>query len=90
MLGREERGQLDAVADAAQHVDGAAALGVEAGLIGEQADAEMASVARGSFLERRKVGGFEDVNAGESGSWQFRGVAVMVFEGMESNWGAPL
>ena len=67
VLGREERGQLDAVADAAQHVDGAAALGVEAGLIGQQADAKIAAVARGGFLERCEVGGFEDIDAGEGG-----------------------
>ena len=65
VLGREERGQLDAVADAAQHVDGATALRVEAGLVGQQPDAQLAAVARGRFLERGEVGGFENVDAGQ-------------------------
>jgi hypothetical protein len=58
MLRREEPHQLNSIPDSAQHVDGAAALGIEAGLVGQQTDAEMAAVARGGFLERREVGGF--------------------------------
>ena len=67
VLRREELGQFDVVACAVQDVDGAAALGVEAGLVGEQADAEMAAMARSCFLQRREIGGFENIDAGESG-----------------------
>ena len=48
-----------------EDVDGAAALRVEAGLIGEQADAEMVAVAAARLLQGGEVGGFEDVDAGQ-------------------------
>ena len=65
VLGGEELDEFDAVACAAEDVDGAAALGVEAGLVGEQADAEMAAVFGGEVFEGGEVGGFEDVDAGQ-------------------------
>ena len=43
------------------------ALRVEAGLVGEEAEARWLSW-RGEGVERGEVGGFEDVDAGE-GSW---------------------
>ena len=52
-------------AECRQDVDGAAAMAVEAGLVGEQADAQVAAVAGCGFLEGGEVGGFEDIDAGE-------------------------
>ena len=65
VLGGEEADEFDAGAGGAQDVDGAAALRVEAGLVGEQADAEVASMLGGEAFEGGEVGGFEDVDAGE-------------------------
>ena len=56
--------EFDAVAGGAEDVDGAVALGVEAGLVGEETDAEVASVTGGEVFEGSEVGGFEDVDAG--------------------------
>ena len=67
VLGREERGQFDPGASVKQEVYRAAALRVEAGLIGEEADAEMASVLLCQLLEGGKVRGFEDIDAGQGG-----------------------
>ena len=40
-------------------------LAVEAGLVGEEAEAEVVVVTLGGFGEGGEVGGFEDVDAGE-------------------------
>ena len=50
-----------------EDVDGAAAVGVEAGLVGEEADAEVVVEGGGEGFEGGEVGVFEDVDAGEGG-----------------------
>lgn len=57
-------------------VDGAAAVGVEAGLVGEDADAKVIAVAVGGFGEGGVVGGFENVDTGEGGCLRLASVEV--------------
>jgi len=69
MLRREERSQHQAGNElwrvGGEEIDGAVSLAVEAGLVGEQAEAQVISVALGSFGESGVVCRFEDVDAGE-------------------------
>ena len=65
MLRREERLELNLREAVAEDVDRAESFAVEAGLVGEQAEAQMAVVALRGFGERGKVSGFEYVDAGE-------------------------
>ena len=72
MLGGEEGFEFDAGYGfggfRGEKVDGAVAVGVEAGLVGENAEAKVVVVAPGGFGESGIVGGFEDVDSGE-GLW---------------------
>ncbi len=59
VFGGEEGGESGR-GDGVEDIDGAAAVGVEAGLVGKEAD--VVEVGEGG-----EVGGFEDVDAGEGG-----------------------
>ncbi len=68
VLGGEEGGEL-CVGEGSgevgvEDVYGAAVVGVEAGLVGEEAEAELVVVGLGEVGEGGEVGGFEDVDAG--------------------------
>ncbi len=76
VLGGEEGFELEAGDGfggfGGEEVDGAVAVGVEAGLVGEDAEAEVVVVALRGFGEGGVVGGFEDVDAGEGLSFLWR------------------
>ncbi len=67
VLGGEDRRELRSgcCGGVDEDVDGADAVGVDAGLVGEEAEAEGGVGIVGEGLEGGEVGGFEDVDAGE-------------------------